>query len=118
LQLPSSVTHPENNASALLIAASFGKIIPTRILNMFPRYQRLNVHGSVVPALRGAAPVQWSIIHGMQETGASVIELAPAKQGIDTGACLAAHSVVSSALPHAEHQSARHAYHFACFESQ
>ncbi|KZV88114.1 Formyltransferase [Exidia glandulosa HHB12029] len=78
----------EPHPRALLLTASFGKIIPNRILDAFPRYQKLNVHGSLVPALRGPAPVQWAIARGMRETGATVIELSPRGVGIDTGVIL------------------------------
>lgn len=75
---------------ALLVTASFGKIIPNRILDAFPSLQKLNVHGSIVPALRGPAPVQWAIARRLTETGVSVIELSPARKGIDRGMILGA----------------------------
>lgn len=79
---------------ALLLTASFGKIIPNRILDAFPQYQKLNVHGSLVPALRGPAPVQWAIARGLRETGASIIELSPRRTGVDRGAVLGMEKVV------------------------
>ncbi|EJD51297.1 Formyltransferase [Auricularia subglabra TFB-10046 SS5] len=86
---PDTLTDPR----ALLVTASFGKIIPNQILDAFPSMQKLNVHGSIVPALRGPAPVQWAIARGLTETGVSVIELSPARRGIDRGAILGAQAI-------------------------
>lgn len=58
--------------SNLLIAASFGHLIPERILSRFPASQALNVHPSLLPRYRGAAPMQWAIANGEQETGVTI----------------------------------------------
>ncbi|KAF9225926.1 Formyltransferase [Gyrodon lividus] len=61
--------------SHLLITASFGRIIPTAILRLFPDTQRLNVHPSLLPAYRGPAPIQRALMAGERDTGVCVIEM-------------------------------------------
>lgn len=62
----------------ILITASFGHILPTRLLrDHFPAPEtRLNVHPSLLPQYRGAAPIQWAIARGDEHTGVSVQSLA------------------------------------------
>lgn len=62
----------------LVIAVSFGLLIPPRILNN-AKYSGLNVHPSMLPDLRGAAPIQWTIIHGRTKSGVSLQTLHPRK---------------------------------------
>ncbi|NBW57316.1 methionyl-tRNA formyltransferase [bacterium] len=64
-----------------LVVAAYGKIIPKWLLD-WPKYAPLNVHGSLLPAWRGAAPVQHSILNGDKETGATIIHMTP---GLDEG---------------------------------
>ncbi len=73
----------ENPYINLVVAVSFGLLIPRRILNL-ARYGGLNVHPSMLPDLPGAAPLQWTIIHGRQTTGVTVQTLHPSKfdQGV------------------------------------
>ncbi len=68
-------TPPDVN---LIIAVSFGLLIPLRILNS-SKYAGLNVHPSLLPDLKGAAPTQWTIILGRQQTGVSIQTLHPTK---------------------------------------
>lgn len=68
-------TPPDIN---LIIAVSFGLLIPSRIING-SHFGGLNVHPSLLPDLRGAAPVQWAIMLGRQRTGVSVQTLHPTK---------------------------------------
>ncbi len=56
------------------VVVAYGQIIPADIIN-FPRYRTLNVHFSLLPKYRGAAPVQWTILNGDAETGVTIIEL-------------------------------------------
>lgn len=58
----------------LFVAASYGKLIPPELLAI-PKY-RLNVHPSLLPKYRGAAPIHWPILNGDAETGVSVIDIA------------------------------------------
>ncbi|KAG6830909.1 hypothetical protein H0H87_006832 [Tephrocybe sp. NHM501043] len=81
---PFSVTGepPENH---VVITASFGKILPASMLDMFTASKRLNIHPSLLPAYRGPAPIQHAILNAEHETGVSVIEMLKRKEGIDGG---------------------------------
>jgi len=65
----------------LFVVASYGQILPIRILNM-PRYGCLNVHASLLPRHRGASPIQMAIICGDETTGVTIMQM---DKGIDTG---------------------------------
>ena len=65
----------------LIISAAYGKILPKNILNI-PNKGCLNVHGSLLPKYRGAAPVQWAIYNGDDKTGVTLMHM---DDGIDTG---------------------------------
>lgn len=65
----------------LIVTAAYGRILPADVLAI-PAYGCLNVHGSLLPAYRGAAPVQWSIIDGLPETGVTIMKM---DEGMDTG---------------------------------
>ncbi|MHB1483837.1 MAG: methionyl-tRNA formyltransferase [Saccharofermentanales bacterium] len=73
----------------LIVTAAYGKILPARILEI-PIYGCINVHGSLLPAYRGAAPVQWSILNGDKTTGVTVMLM---DEGMDTGDIIAQASV-------------------------
>lgn len=68
------------NPDAIVVVA-FGQILPESILNI-PKYGCINVHASLLPKYRGAAPMQWSIIDGEKETGITTMYMA---KGLDTG---------------------------------
>ncbi|KAI0760036.1 Formyltransferase [Fomes fomentarius] len=70
----------------LLVTASFGRILPNSLLNLFSPSRRVNVHPSLLPLYRGAAPIQHALIDGQNETGVCVIEMTKWKEGIDSGA--------------------------------
>ncbi len=65
----------------LIVVVAFGKILPRRVLD-YPKYGCINVHGSLLPQYRGAAPMQRAIIDGCRETGVTTMYMA---DGIDTG---------------------------------
>jgi len=65
----------------LIITASYGRMIPVEVLHG-PRFGWLNVHFSMLPRWRGAAPVQWAILEGDAMTGISIFKL---DKGMDTG---------------------------------
>jgi methionyl-tRNA formyltransferase len=73
----------ESSADAFVVVA-YGQILSPEILTM-PRLGCINVHGSILPQYRGAAPVQWSIAHGDGETGITTMLM---DAGMDTGAML------------------------------
>ncbi|KAI0732728.1 Formyltransferase [Fomitopsis betulina] len=86
-QPPSPFAEPESPpASHVIITASFGHILPKRILELFLPSRRLNVHPSLLPEYRGAAPIQHTIMDGLKDTGVSVVEMLERSKGIDAGA--------------------------------
>lgn len=68
-------------APELIVVVAYGKLIPQEILDI-PKYGCVNVHASLLPKLRGAAPIQWSVINGEEETGVTTMQL---DAGLDTG---------------------------------
>lgn len=65
----------------IMVVIAFGQIIPKEILEMVP-YGCVNVHASLLPKYRGAAPIQWSIIDGEAVTGVTTMQM---DEGLDTG---------------------------------
>lgn len=65
----------------LIIVVAFGKILPKEILESV-KYGCINIHASLLPKLRGAAPIQWSILNGETETGVTSMQM---DVGLDTG---------------------------------
>lgn len=65
----------------IIVVVAFGQILPESILNM-PKYGCVNVHGSLLPKYRGAAPIQWSVINGDTKTGVTTMYM---EKGLDTG---------------------------------
>ena len=68
-----------------IIVAAYGRILPAHILDI-PRYGCLNIHGSLLPRFRGAAPIQAAIAAGDEETGVTIMHM---NEGLDTGDMLA-----------------------------
>ncbi|WP_028319583.1 methionyl-tRNA formyltransferase [Desulfobulbus elongatus] len=68
-------------APDLLVVAAYGKILPQVLLDL-PRLGAINVHGSLLPKYRGAAPIQWAVINGEAETGITIMQM---DAGMDTG---------------------------------
>lgn len=64
-----------------IVVVAYGKILPKEVLEI-PRLGCINVHGSLLPNLRGAAPIQWSIINGDSVTGVTTMYM---DEGMDTG---------------------------------
>lgn len=64
------------------VTAAYGRILPQSLLDL-PRHGFLNVHASLLPRYRGAAPVQWALIQGESETGVTIMQT---EIGLDTGA--------------------------------
>ena len=65
----------EKLAPELIVVAAYGKILPDDILNL-PQYGSINVHSSLLPKYRGAAPINWAILDGETETGVSIMYMA------------------------------------------
>jgi len=68
----------------LIVVAAYGQILPQSLLDI-PRLGCLNVHTSLLPKYRGAAPIQWSILNGDAETGVTIMKM---DAGLDTGPML------------------------------
>ena len=71
-------------APEVIVVAAYGQILPKEIL-MFPRYGCINIHASLLPLYRGAAPINWAIIRGETRTGNTIMQM---DEGMDTGAIL------------------------------
>lgn len=71
-------------APDLIVVAAYGKILPKEILDL-PRYGCWNIHASLLPKYRGAAPIQWALINGERETGITIMQM---DEGLDTGPIL------------------------------
>ncbi len=74
----------------VIVVVAFGQILSKEILEI-PEYGCLNVHASLLPKLRGAAPIQWSVIQGDQESGVTIQQM---DEGIDTGDILMAQTYI------------------------
>ncbi len=68
-------------APDLIIAVAYGKILPQRVLDI-PQKGCVNIHGSILPAFRGAAPVQWAVLNDLPETGVTAMYMSA---GMDAG---------------------------------
>ncbi len=64
-----------------VIVVAFGQLIPKRILKL-PPYGCINVHASLLPKYRGAAPIQWAVLNGEEESGVTTMRM---DEGLDTG---------------------------------
>ncbi len=65
----------------LILVVAYGKLLPKYILE-FPKFGCMNIHGSLLPRWRGAAPIQWSVIAGDEFAGVATMKMA---EGLDTG---------------------------------
>ena len=65
----------------LIVVVAYGKLLPQRVLDI-PPLGCINIHGSILPALRGSAPVQWAVLNDLPETGVTAMYL---NAGMDEG---------------------------------
>ena len=65
----------------MIVVAAYGQILPESILNI-PKYGCINIHASLLPKYRGAAPIEWCVLNGEKETGVTTMFMA---KGLDTG---------------------------------
>ena len=77
-------------AADIFVVAAFGQILPKEILSM-PKYGCVNIHASLLPKYRGAAPIQWAVINGEKVTGVTTMRM---DQGVDTGDMILKEEVV------------------------
>lgn len=73
----------------IFVVAAFGQILSEEILSM-PKFGCVNIHASLLPAYRGAAPIQWAVIDGKQESGVTIMQM---EKGLDTGGMYCKRSV-------------------------
>ncbi len=76
-----SVAHLRNLAPEAMVIVGYGQIIPQSVIDIAP-LGIVNVHASLLPELRGAAPIQWSIVRGYERTGVTTMRI---DAGLDTG---------------------------------
>lgn len=76
-------------APELIVVAAYGKLLPPAVLSI-PTRGCINVHGSLLPAYRGAAPIQWAVIDDAKTAGVTIMQMA---EGLDTGDRLTTASV-------------------------
>lgn len=81
IRQPECVEELRKYQADVMVVVAFGQILPKEILEMTP-YGCINVHASLLPKYRGAAPIQWSIICGEQVTGVTTMQM---DEGLDTG---------------------------------
>lgn len=79
----------KNCSPDIIVVAAYGQILPKEILEL-PKYGCINVHASLLPKLRGAAPIQRAILEGDRTTGVTIMQMA---EGLDTGDMLLKESV-------------------------
>ncbi len=81
IKTPESVAYLREFGADIFVVAAFGQIVSQEILDM-PRYGCVNIHASLLPRYRGAAPIQWVILNKEKETGVTIMQM---DAGIDTG---------------------------------
>ncbi len=74
---------------AAIVVSAYGQILPKEILSL-PKYGCINIHASLLPAYRGAAPINWAVIRGETRTGITIMQM---DEGMDTGAILLQESI-------------------------
>jgi methionyl-tRNA formyltransferase len=84
LRNPEAMTQLQAWAPDLIVVAAFGQILRPEVLDL-PKYGCINIHGSLLPRGRGAAPIQAAILAGDTETGITIMKMDP---GVDTGPML------------------------------
>jgi methionyl-tRNA formyltransferase len=81
VRTPDAIDHIGDLEPDLIVVVAFGQILPQRLLDI-PRFGCINVHASLLPRYRGAAPLNWCLINGETETGVTTMQM---DAGLDTG---------------------------------
>jgi methionyl-tRNA formyltransferase len=89
LRQPEAIEQLRGWAPELIVVAAFGQILKKDVLEL-PRFGCINVHASLLPRWRGAAPINAAILHGDQETGVTIMKM---DVGLDTGPLLSQRSI-------------------------
>lgn len=109
LLTPSTLKTPETAQTLrdlepdIAVVVAYGKILPPEVLAI-PRLGCVNVHASILPELRGAAPIQWAIARGYKETGVTLMQM---DEGMDTGPILLQRTTAIGKLETAGHLGVR-----------
>lgn len=89
IKSPEAVEELSHYPADIFVVAAFGQLLSEEILTM-PRLGCVNIHASLLPAYRGAAPIQWVILNGEKETGVTIQQM---EKGLDTGDILLKRSI-------------------------
>ncbi len=81
VKTPEGVEMLRSFGADIFVVAAFGQILSKEILDM-PKYGCINIHASLLPKYRGAAPIQWAVIDGEKQSGVTIQQM---NEGIDTG---------------------------------
>ncbi len=81
IKAPEAVEELRQIEADIFVVAAFGQILSSEILHM-PRFGCVNIHASLLPKYRGAAPIQWAILNGETQTGVTIMQM---DEGLDTG---------------------------------
>lgn len=81
VKTPEGVETLRSFGADIFVVAAFGQILSKEILDM-PKYGCINIHASLLPKYRGAAPIQWAVIDGEKQSGVTIQQM---NEGIDTG---------------------------------
>ena len=76
-----AVERLERTEADVMVVVAFGQLLPASILHM-KKYGCINVHASLLPSYRGAAPIQWAVINGERKSGVTIMQM---DEGLDTG---------------------------------
>jgi methionyl-tRNA formyltransferase len=87
---PECVEYLRQYDADIIVVVAFGQILPKEILEM-PKYGCVNVHASLLPKYRGAAPIQWAVINGEKVSGVTTMRM---DEGLDTGDMIMTEEVV------------------------
>ena len=89
---PECVEYLRSFDADIIVVVAFGQILPKEILEM-PKYGCVNVHASLLPKYRGAAPIQWAVINGEKVSGVTTMRM---DEGLDTGDMILKEELVQS----------------------
>ncbi|MFN0278415.1 MAG: methionyl-tRNA formyltransferase [Pyrinomonadaceae bacterium] len=81
IRTPEALETFRSHKADVVVVVAYGRILPTEFLNAF-RFGAINVHFSLLPKYRGAAPVNWAVVNGETETGVTTMRM---DEGLDTG---------------------------------
>lgn len=81
IKTPEAIEALREFEADIFVVAAFGQLLSKEILDM-PKYGCINIHASLLPKYRGAAPIQWAVIDGEEKTGVTIMQM---NEGLDTG---------------------------------